>query len=425
MEQSEDTTYKIFTDYCEQYNLLQPTKKFITVRMAKRQKVTNELNHAKELINKCTEWLDGSMTLKMNAFKDGITQENYQCPVDGCQGTRKWSTKNTRWSLTCNNQDTKHKKYIQQVSLKKSYQTQVDRYGGWVSQTQESKDKRIKTNMARFGAKTYAETDEFKRTQSAKAPKYTKKRIATNLERYGVEFANQSPEIKKRNLEATRASIFKEYGVDHWTKTPKLTPEKRIDIRDKVFDTNLKKYNCKVWAHNPENLKKLRECRAAPEVKQKIEASNLKKYGFLYPQQTPENRAHLSVVHNAPEMKDRIKKIHFRKYGGLFATQVPATKERIRLSNITTSMNKYTVCYPAQDHYNKENFKKLSKEFIEDNFITDHGNFMNKKFQEFVNCSATSAYNIVQNFGVTYKYINGHSMPEQEIIEYIQSIVDI
>ena len=103
--------------------------------------------------------------------------------------------------------------------VEKSKQTQIDKYGSYYQQTEEYKQKVIKTNLERYGV-MYA----------IQLQSVQDKRMQTNIERYGVEHVSQS-EIFKKKIEETS---LEKYGVKNHLQNE--------DIKNKISATNMRRY---------------------------------------------------------------------------------------------------------------------------------------------------------------------------------------
>jgi len=106
------------------------------------------------------------------------------------------------------------------------------------------------------------------------------------------------------------------------------------------------------------------------------------------------------------------------KYGVKNISKLDEIKEK---KKFTTQKN-YGVDNPTYSHYNMENYKKLSKEYIEENFINDKQYFLLEKFKKFLNCNDSVAWKTIRKFGVRYKPRSDLSRPEEEIIEFIKEL---
>jgi hypothetical protein len=136
--------------------------------------------------------------------------------------------------------------------------------------------KRKETNVAKYGVEHYSQTDEYKEKYKntslekygvehpLQSPEIREKGKNTNLEKYGVEHAMQNKSIREKgrktnlvrngsetynNRDLAKETYYKNYGVDHYTKTPEnrailssLAVEREQKIKNKPQVILLKKY---------------------------------------------------------------------------------------------------------------------------------------------------------------------------------------
>jgi hypothetical protein len=186
-----------------------------------------------------------------------------------------------------------------------------------------TKEKRIKTNLEKYGVTNVAKSDLVK-----------KKIEDTNLERYGHKSSFQNDDVKKKWAD----NINSKYGVSHISQLE--------SVKNKRINTNLEKYGVEHYTQTD-------------EYKEKTLSTNLEKYGVGYYTQTDEykektlntNLEKWGVTHYSKtnEFKERISKTNKEKYGSDFYYQSEDFKEKSSKTNI----ERYGVRYYAQtDEYN-------------------------------------------------------------------------
>ncbi len=88
-----------------------------------------------------------------------------------------------------------------------------------------------------------------------------------------------------------------------------------------------------------------------------------------------------------------------------------------------TKIKNFGVPYTKQIKYNLENYNSLSKELIEEKFITKEGYIKVKEFQKFINCGQITVFKICQKFKVLYNPRRGRSRVEDEIISFVKKLI--
>lgn len=126
---------------------------------------------------------------------------------------------------------------------------------------------------------------------SANTDSVIEKRIATNLERFGVEHAAQSKEVQEKTIQTN----LDRYGVEYVLSHP--------DIIEKVRQTMIDRHGVTSYAKTPEFVEKVRKTSLeiygtehptqAESVKEKFRETSLAIYGVDHPMKTEENREKL------------------------------------------------------------------------------------------------------------------------------------
>ena len=126
--------------------------------------------------------------------------------------------------------------------------TNLERYGAeWYTQTEDYKESVKKTSLKNHGVEHHLQAQEVidRRTQTNlerygcenvfQASEIKERAKQTNLEKYGYEYASQSPEIREQIV----ASNVKKYGVKH--------PMMLKEYKDKAIATNVERYGRKAY----------------------------------------------------------------------------------------------------------------------------------------------------------------------------------
>lgn len=228
-------------------------------------------------------------------------------------------------------------------------------------------EKRIKTNLERYGVEQPLKLQEFKeKAQKTIKKKYGKmnskarkelraKTIRTNLERYGVEFASQSKEFRKR-----------------------------------VADTNLKKFGHTCSALGKEQLEKSKQTNLekygveysfqAESVKQKLKETNLKKYGVEYPVKLEKFKKKIKKTKKKKygnenyNNSEKSKKSNLEKYGHENIAQTDLIKKK--------NLEKFGYEHPSQNKDVQEKIKKTNQERYGVDYFFNTPNFKNKYYSK-------------------------------------------
>lgn len=137
----------------------------------------------------------------------------------------------------------------------KQEKTNFERYGTKSSfQNEKVKDKAKKTNLDRYGEDHYFKTGEFKEKSKqtnlekygsehyAQTEEYIEKTIKTNNEKFGQDWYTQTDEY----LTKSKITNNEKFGVDHYSKSE--------EYKIRVKETNLEKYDTE-WYYQSDDFK--------------------------------------------------------------------------------------------------------------------------------------------------------------------------
>lgn len=210
-------------------------------------------------------------------MQKGITKDN----INGCSQTCRFQIRNG--ARNCNNCGIE---YYPKTKTSKvcSYEC-----SGKLAQTAESKEKRTKTNLERYGVSNPFEAEEFK-----------DKIKETNVERYGVE----NPLQRKEIMDKIKQTNLDRYGFE--------SPLQNKDVMDKLKNTNLERYGAECSLNNEDVMNKTKETMMSKygceepflseEIRDKIRQTNLERYGSENP-------------FGSDMIKEKIKETNLDKYG--------------------------------------------------------------------------------------------------------------
>lgn len=199
-------------------------------------------------------------------------------------------------------------------------------------QNPETKLKRKKTTIEKYGVDNIAKLDESK-----------KKAEETNIERYGCKSSFQNEEVKNK----WKDTIKEKYGVEHVFQSS--------EVKDKSIETNLKKYGTKHFVQSEEYLTKLI-------------TNNLEKYGVRFYQHTDEYR-HKTIKTNqekygcdyfieSEEFNTKTKKT-LDELGVEFTSQLPSVRSKNIEHNNNKRIDKYKKLGFTIDKYDGTDFIDL------------------------------------------------------------------
>jgi hypothetical protein len=249
----------------------------------------------------------------------------------------------------------------------------------------DMKDKKIKTNLLKYGVDNPSKLKETKEKvkisnrkkfgvdyplQSKKVMESLKK---ANIEKYGVE----NPQMLKDVREKAKRTMISKYGVEH----PMLSD----NIKNKLKETNLKRYG----TENP---------LGNAEVKNKAMNTIMDLYGVEFP------------IQNLEILK-KIKNTNFKKYGVEHYTQTEEYKTRMK--EMTFDKNISIVNSESYNLLNSEAHEYFIECYIcNNNFVIQRQLFRKRKLNSECICL------------VCNPIINGTSRKEKDLLEYIKNVYD-
>jgi len=225
--------YMDFLEFCENYQLLNSQKRLKGLSKFKGESKKYRIIAEKKLKEITSFVQNASNQVRMRYILHNITEDNIHCPVDGCSGKRGWSQKNSRFELVCDRRDKNHLDYIRKIRQERAKESQLKKYDGWAAQTEDFKEKRTTTNLKKYGKKTFAETETFKRFMSENKEEFNQKRETTNLEKYGVKYICWNKDLRNKCIKNTRKQLQKKYG--NFVISPGLINLKNLKDLNKEF----------------------------------------------------------------------------------------------------------------------------------------------------------------------------------------------
>ncbi|MGZ8924248.1 MAG: DUF7487 domain-containing protein [Nitrososphaeraceae archaeon] len=198
-----------------------------------------------------------------------------------------------------------------------------------------TKEKRIATNLKKYGATSFLTSIEGKQVARQ-----------TNLEKYGVENSLQSPEIRSK----IKQTNLEKYGSEN--------PLKNVLIKERAKQTNIQKYG----VENPLQ---------SSEIRNKIKQTNLEKYGvdniFKDIKKMKQSRLD-SIGVEFPIQSDcisnKIKQTMVARYGREYALQCVSFKQKFQ----ATMLQKYNTIHALKNN----KIKQIAKQTILEKYGVDN-----------------------------------------------------
>jgi len=185
-----------------------------------------------------------------------------------------------------------------------------------------------------------------------------------NYNKYCSISCGSKNEERKEKIKQTNQ---KKYGVDN--------PMQSEEVKNKVKETNQKKYGVDYYVKTE-------------EMKNKSKKTNKKKYGVDNPMQSE-------------EVKNKVKQTNQKKYGVNHPMQSKEIKEKQQFSVINNNLKNYNRKYFTQNQI--KNIDKLTKEFIEENFVDKNLKIDFDKYLSFFNFTTNTGYKYLREKEVIYK----------------------
>ena len=219
----------------------------------------------------------------------------------------------------------------------------------------ESKIKRRKTNLERFGNEDFFASksirDKIKQTNLKKygaenvfqSKEIQDKIKHTNLTRYGVENVMQNGEVKEK----MKQTNFERYGVENAMQ--------HDEFKEKVKQTNLERYGVEYTSQSKEIQNKMKQTNLdrygveytfqAKEIQDKSKQTNLDRYGVEYSLQSK-------------EIQDKMKQTMLERYGVEHALQSKEIQDKVKHTNL----ERYNVEYAIQSKEIQDKVKRTNIE---------------------------------------------------------------
>ena len=244
--------------------------------------------------------------------------------------------------------------------------------GPWSS---SARKKAASTMEQKFGAKTWAESDEGRQA--------LKDMCATDDVRKLMSERAKS-DIARKHYEETS---MKNHGATHWTKTDDgkqrlhemfNTPEERQlrsermlskEVREKIEATSMARYGVPYYWQSEDGRKRLKELLNSDEVAEKTRQTNLERYGCETWQGSEEGRKRLA----SEDVRSKTEKTNYERYGAKTWSNTDEGKRAMSTylqdKIIATKMEHGTIndSQPERDAY-----EYLVAKFGEDDIFPQH-----------------------------------------------------
>jgi len=231
--------------------------------------------------------------------------------------------------------------------------------------------------------------------------KTLEKRIKTNIEKYGTDNPSKSDKIKEK----TKQTCLKKYGS--------VSPTLNKSVRKKQQETLFRNFGTKNPQQNKIIQKKQQETLfknfgvnvplKSDKIKDKLKETCLEKYGEINPSKNE-------------KIKEKIRNTCFKNFGKFYPSEIDNIKEKM-LKNRLKSHYKKTLL--SHDRY-----KSIKPLFLEDEYI---GNISWKKKYKFQCCKCNSIFEDTLLSGhvprCTVCYPIKDNNLESEVYTYIKSLL--
>jgi hypothetical protein len=245
----------------------------------------------------------------------------------------------------------------------KTKKTNLEKYGGHFSKTDEFKNRVKQTSIEKYGVENYSQTNEYK-----------EKVKQTNIEKYGVFQYSQTNDFKER----VKKTNLERYGAE--------SPMQVDEFKEKLKQTILERYG----VENPMQM---------DEFKNKIKQTNLERYG-------------VESYSRTEEFREKAKQTNLERYGD-HPSRTLSVKEKVKQTNL----ERYGVEIYKRKHYNpdymdifdnSEDFKKI---------LYEHGTYM---LAEMINCDVSTVHLMANQYNIPLPP-RPKSYQEEQMVQFLEN----
>ena len=412
--------------------------------------------------------LDGSPSRLRESFFDKNHEELVSKINDFCSNIEDISFKEKLWYWVndidnkflccCGNKTTFNKNWLDgyrkycspkcaqsdKLTKEKRIKTNLEKYGVTnVAKSDLVKKKTEDTNLERYGHKSSFQNEEVRKKWSdninnkygvshiSQLDSVKDKRVNTNLEKYGVEHYTQTDEYREKTINTN----LEKYGVEYYTQTD--------EYKEKTINTNKEKYGVEHYSKTNEFRERISKTNKekygsdfyyqSEDFKEKSEKTNLERYGTKYYAQTDEYNSRIKNINNikygvdwyyqSTDFKQKSKDTNLERYSVEHHSKSPLFKDKV----VNTSLERYGV-----DNYTKyDNFRNKFNNTSDLNYVE----YIGEK-NSLYNCSLGHTFSISSsnyikrtNSGnpictICYPIGDNKSIMEKELHNYITGIYD-
>ena len=194
--------------------------------------------------------------------------------------------------------------------------------------------------------------------------------IAGGVKRRGDNNVARLVSVKEKK----RTTCQEKYGANTWAESDEgrqklheiITSE---DVANKMINTCQEKYGANTWAESDEGRQKLHDIMSSSEMKQKVVEGYQNQYGVDHYMKTDEGREKARNNMNSPERREKIRESMYEKYGAYsffasdtYKSMLPVVKEKIK----QICIEKYGVPYALMNsdiHAKSDRTKRVNGTF--------------------------------------------------------------
>ena len=286
----------------------------------------------------------------------------------------------------------------------------------------ESNTKASLTKLKKYNDPNYNNRTKFTETYNSKTPEQIKEWGVNRSKSWAAKTSNEINEIVKKR----ETTCEEKFGISNILKDLKIRENyfakngyyigQSPESKAKRTKTEIEKYG---GSHNSVQI-----------CKDKVKETNLKKYGFVRPTQNPSiknkvkettiKKYGVENVSQNPKIRSKIENTSMQKYG----TKNPAQSPIIKARNYVNYKEKYGVEFAPQKHL--QNLKDYNdKEFWIENFCVVKNGILyvdfDKIYDHFGILAHSTIYSKMKDFNLKFRKISTCNTAETKFLDSLES----